>query len=394
MPKNGLKILILHASAGHGHASAARAVENALLAANPETKVSVHDALDFMPSFWGKFYRDIYFFLIKYTPWLWALLYNGHDFVVLSYLLYPLRRLFNFAVSRRLVDYVLAEKPDSVICTHFMPNEVVAYLKKTNQFHGQLVTVITDLMPHYFWLSRFVDYFVSGSAETTQDLLKRCINAERIIESGIPVDPVCERVDCATLKQKLQLDPARFTLLLTNGGAGIGAVEEMCAELVALSDQLQLVVVTGTNRALQEKLNLQFAGNMQIRICGFVDNMPEWIAASDLVIGKSGGLTVAETMAIGKPMILLRPVPGQEVHNARILTARGNAMLAHSTDQAIEQVSLLLDNPHLLQSLQSNAVQFGKPQSAHNLARFVLDTAPHHYTVQPMLNYTLNPRAA
>ena len=110
-------------------------------------------------------------------------------------------------MTQKLVKYILQEQPDAIICTHFMPTEVVDNQKSTHRYNGLLITVITDFMPHYFWLSPHVDYFIAGLPDTAAELQRRGIPQEKIIENGIPIDPSFRSTDNhRAAKEKMGLD--------------------------------------------------------------------------------------------------------------------------------------------------------------------------------------------
>src|SRR6185369_15806480 len=90
----------------------------------------------------------------------------------------------------------------------------------------------------------------------------------------------------------------------------------------------QTVVVAGRNVELRRQLAAEDRRH-PTHVLGFVTNMHEWMAASDLIVTKPGGLTSAEAMALGKPMFILNPIPGQEAANSDFLLERGAAVKAN-----------------------------------------------------------------
>jgi len=359
------KILILHASAGHGHEKAARALEQACLDVLPQAQVRLYDVLTLTEGIFGRGYKKTYLFLIRYLPWLWGFAYYLTDFPWVYFFLRPLRRWVNHWAARRLEERILEERPDVVIATHFLPVEVVGFLKKKKLCHARLITVITDYLAHSFWLDKEVTCYAVGSEETREDLKKRSVLLEKILVSGIPVEKkFAQAVPRALARAKLSLDAEGFTVLVTSGGAGVGTMELLAKNLLASRRPIQLLAVCGTNQKLAEHLQLFAEKKNRLHVFGFVDNIHELMAASDLVIGKGGGLTVTESLCVGKPMILFGSVPGQETRNAHSMARQGAARIANSSNDVLRFTTEMMDSPELLKEYANTALRLGHSQAA------------------------------
>jgi processive 1,2-diacylglycerol beta-glucosyltransferase len=370
------KILILHASAGHGHERAAQALEQACHEAFPQDQVKLYDALALTEGFFGRGYKKTYLFLIQHLPWLWGIAYYLTDVPFIYFLIRPARRCVNRCVARRLENLILQDQPDLVIATHFLAVEVVSRLKRKKLCHARLVTVITDYLAHSFWLARAVDLYAVGSEETKVDLKKRGVMAEKILVTGIPVEKkFSETISREAAGTKLGLNAEYFTVLITSGGAGVGALEGLVKNFLNLKKPAQLLVVCGTNKSLATRLETIARINPLLRVFGFVDNIHELMAASNFVIGKGGGLTVTESLSLGKPMILLGSVPGQETGNARSMARQGAARVARSISEVLRFATEWMDSQELLMESTRAALRLGRPKAASEIIRRVLE--PH-----------------
>jgi len=146
------RILILHASAGHGHTKAALALAQAVSLKDPEAEVQVIDALDYFPPWLKKIYVGLYLSLIQWAPQIWGLSYEISDKPLFQGPLRFLRRVFNARFASRLIKKILSDQPDFIFCTHFMPAEVLSNIKRTQSLSSVCVTVITDFLVHRFWV--------------------------------------------------------------------------------------------------------------------------------------------------------------------------------------------------------------------------------------------------
>ena len=368
------KVLILHASAGHGHEKAARAVEQACLDILPRAQVKCCDALTLTAGTFGKNYKGTYLFLIRYFPWLWGLAYYASDVPLLYFFIGPIRRLVNAFAAKRLAALILEEKPTVVIATHFLSVDVVSRLKQKRFCRARLVVVVTDFLAHSFWLAKEVDVYAVASEETKEDLLRRGVPPQKILVSGIPVEKkFTEAVSRAEARNKLMLGEDRFTALITSGGAGVGSLEPLVSKFLNTGKPVQLLVVCGTNQDLLRRMQPIAEKNKQLRIFAFVDNIQELMAASNLVIGKGGGLTVTESLCLGNPLVLFGSVPGQETRKARTLARIGAARVAHSLDGVVRLTTDLMDSPALLKECTSAALRLGRPKAAEQIVQAALE---------------------
>lgn len=366
------KVLILYASAGHGHEKAAKAVLEELQG-EPGVDARVADVLSLTPGFFGNGYKGFYIFMIKRIPRFWGFFYHLLDRPEVYAFVRPLRRLNNELFARGVHDFILREKPDVIVSTHFLPCEVTAYLKRKGH-KTRLVTAITDFLPHEFWLENGTDVYAVASETTREELLRRGVASSIVHVTGIPVSakfsgpPAKEEATRA-----LGLDPARFTVLMTGGGAGVGSVAHLVRRTLARVAAVQLIVVCGTNRPLFDELSKVAVEEPRLKAFAFVDNMHSLMEAADLVVGKGGGLTVSESLARGTPMILFEAVPGQETRNAFVVAREGAGLVAESLEDAVSKIALLESDRAKLDTLQKAARRVARPRAARAVAELALD---------------------
>jgi processive 1,2-diacylglycerol beta-glucosyltransferase len=367
------KILILHASAGHGHEKAARAVD-AECRASGESDVKLVDVLEVTSLGFGRRYRALYFFMIRKIPWLWGFLYAFTDLSWVYFFIKPLRRLNNHFFAKKLEALVESESPDIVISTHFLATEVVSYLKKTSRVKSRLITVITDYMPHAFWITAETDVYTVATPLAKKDMVRRRVPDTKVFVTGIPTEPKFSHPpirDAAA--RSLRLDPAVFTVLITSGGAGVGIASALVERLSIMEPPIQQLVVCGTNHALLAALCGKYSGRPWLHFYGFIDNIHELMAASDLVVGKGGGLTITESLCAGKPMVLFGAVPGQESRNVQQVVGYGAAANARSLKEVLEHVVSFRRDTQLYQRAVAAIEKIRRPNSAGEILRLALE---------------------
>lgn len=361
------KILILYASAGHGHKKAAEAVQEAARA-DASLDVNCVDILSLTRFGFGQRYRKLYLFMISSVPWLWGFFYYLADIPFVYFFLRPLRRLNNHFFALPLEKTMIDAKPDVVISTHFLSTETAGHLKKKGLIQSRLVTVVTDYLAHCFWLTPENDAYCAGSDETAEDLVRRGVAREKIRVTGIPIEPKFSmELSRDSLRRNMGLSPHAFTALLTSGGVGMAVLEPLLERLIIHEPPAQLLVVCGTNEAMRARLQTKYRGRPSLRLFGFVNNVHELMAASDIVVGKGGGLTITESLAMIKPMVLFGAVPGQETRNVRVVLKRKAAVLARSIADAAQCVRRFQKDSAFYQQTLQAIRSMRRPQAAKSV---------------------------
>lgn len=371
-----MKILLAHAYAGIGHKKAAEAIRD-VLAGFEEIELTTVDALDYTNKAFKFSYPRVYLFLINRAPLVWGFLYYLLDIKAVDIFLAPVRRLVHNLHAKRFVRLVLKENPDAIVCTHFLPAEIVSGLKRKGLFKGHLITVVTDFLAHSFWMARASDYFIGAIERTRQDLVRRGIKEERVKVLGIPCEPKFGvSQDRRQLIKKLGLDDGPFNLLIMGGGFGTGPVKKIVHAIYDIEARtrknLQVIVICGKNRRLFEELSRK-KSDPGLRLCafGYMNNIDEFMEVADCIITKSGGLTVSESLSKKLPMIIIQPIPGQETRNCRILTGYGTAVRANTVGQVIDHVKDFLSSPEKIIGMRTRINLLAYPDAAKAIAGFV-----------------------
>jgi len=366
------RVLILSASAGSGHVRAADALAKQF-AQEPGVEAVEHlDALDYTNKLFHNFYSKFYLQLVKSAPEVLGWAYKASDE---PWKTDTMRLRLDRLQSQRLVRFIRKFRPDIVICTHFMPTGIIAHLIEKGVISTHLSVVVTDLDMHAMWLSRtFHRYFVALE-ETKAHLMALGLPEERITVSGIPVDPVFgEPADRASLRQRLGLDPGRFTLLFSAGAFGVSPAEFVVTKLRQMRHRIQTLVVCGANTALRERVEALIGpDDPDFKVFGYSQEMHNLMKAADLYLGKPGGLTTAEALACGLPMAILGPIPGQEDRNSDHLLEDGVAIKCNELTTIAFKLDRLLDDPERLSEMRQRARQLGRPDAAAVIVRTLME---------------------
>jgi processive 1,2-diacylglycerol beta-glucosyltransferase len=368
-----VRVLIATVTAGGGHLQAAAALDEAWTTAYPSDEVKRVDLLDLVPKVQRKFYAEGYVKLIAHAPELYELFFNRTDNPKRLRELSTLRRRFAEHTNRKFVGLVNQFKPDVVLCTHFLPLEVLGSLKnrtpstraaeRSARHHPYVVCVVTDFEAHALWMEPGVDLYCVAAEETKARLVARKVNAESVVVTGIPIGGrFSQPIDAAVVRRRRGLRDDLPTVLVLGGGFGMGPVAEILESLDSIEREFQIVVVAGRNADLRRELAVQDRRH-PTHVLGFVTNMHEMMAVADLIVTKPGGLTTAEALALGKPLCILNPIPGQEAANSDFLLERGAAAKVNRVEVLPFRVGRLLGSPKL-KEMAACARALGRPDAA------------------------------
>lgn len=367
-----MKILIATVTCGAGHLQAAAALEEAWRLLRPRDTVLRLDVLDFTPKLYRKAYVEGYMQLVERAPELWGLIFNLTDRSARTRRLTRLRRLLARLPTEKFTRELKRFAPAAVLCTHYMPLEIMGRLKA--KARGAIapctVSVVTDFEAHALWLEPGVDLYCVAAEETKARLVARGAEAKNVLVTGIPIaQKFGQPVATPAVRKRLGLRDDLPTLLVLSGGFGMGPVTEILSELNKLETAVQILVVCGRNEELRRELAV-LDRRHPTHVLGFVSNMHELMAVADLVITKPGGLTSSEALAIGRPIFVLNPIPGQEAANSDFLLEHGAAAKANRVEDLPFRVEKLLGSRKLSQMAQA-AQSLGRPQAAMEICRAV-----------------------
>ena len=372
MPKK--KILLLSVSAGAGHMRAAEALR--AYAALPEYDVEARhlDVMDFVTATFRKIYTYFYIKLVNKAPTLWGYLYQVSNEADAGSTMEKLRRAVERLNTKPLLKAIAAFQPDAIICTHFMPAELLSRLLRKHTLSCPVWVQVTDFDLHRLWVQERMTGYFAANEEVAFRMRAQGIAADTIFVTGIPIMPAfAQALDRAACAREFGLDPQRTTILLMGGGAGLGSLDTIAERLLALDGNFQLIVLAGKNaQALAALQTLANKHPGRLLPQGFTNHVERLMACADLVITKPGGLTTSECLAMGLPMIVNAPIPGQEERNADFLLEQGVALKAFDSVTLEYRVLHLLEYPAKLREMRDKALALGRPHAARQVLAQVL----------------------
>lgn len=371
MVKEYTDILILSASYGGGHNQVARALTQELQKQATGIKITTIDFCDLLFPLINRISQFSYTQSIRHFPVGYALYYQATGNI--SPGSFWQRRLNRMGYSE-LILLVNRLEPRVIISTFPLPSGVLSQMKQAGVLDVPVVTVITDMCVHSQWVHPKTDLYLVGSHEVAIGLEKRVVSREKIAITGIPILPVFRQdVEVEKVKQEFGLDPEMKVILFMGGNDGIFGTNHFSFLLRDLPDNIQPVIITGSNQDLYEKLKSASYQKCRVRAFKYVENIAALMKVSDLLVTKAGGVTISEALAVGLPMIIFKPTPGHEEANARFL-AKYRAAFIVKRDLGLRKViNRMIIDEDLRQYFGRNCMKIATPDSAEKGARLILN---------------------
>ena len=353
---------------------AAEAIRAAALQSHPDVQVTHLDAMDHVTAAFKKLYTDFYIKLVNKAPTLWGYLYNHTNDAQPDSLIEQLRRKLERMNARALRQAIKDFQPDAIVCTHFLPAEMLSRLIRKGEVHCPVWVQVTDFDLHRLWVQDGMAGYFAANDEVAFRMRAQGIQASHIHVTGIPIMPAfghaLSREQCA---KEVGLNAQRTTLLLMGGGAGLGSLDAVAQGLLALDSEFQLIAMAGKNAQALAALHIlaqRYPGRLVAQ--GFTHQVERLMACADVVITKPGGLTSSECLAMGLPMIVNAPIPGQEERNADFLLEQGVALKAMDDVTLQYRVQYLLQNPAKLADMRDKARALGRSNAAQQVLKIML----------------------
>lgn len=352
-----LSVLIFSASFGAGHVRAAEAIIEALCDKEPNVKITHLDFGAFLSKTFNFMIKNTYIEVIKHTPKLWGKFYRCTSKIPPDSIF---QRFLNGLGKEEFVKFIQALQPDLVICTYPTVAGVLAQKRLKGILNVPLVTIVTDYAVHSQWIHPGVDHYIVGCEMVKKGLEARGINPKSIRVTGIPVSPKFElKLNRQRILKKLCLNPELPTVMVMGGAYGVlGGAKWICEVLSKTAIPVQSIVVCGHDEKLYKALDpiVEECKNPIVRF-GFVRNVEELMSAADMIITKAGGLTVSEALTKRLPLVIFKPIPGQEEENAKYLEGIGAGRTAKSEVDLEKIIYDLLEHPQDLERMRRSAAK-------------------------------------
>lgn len=367
------RVLFLSANMGTGHSSAAGAILRALQMQDSAVEGRIVNSFQYASQLMGRMVEDGYIQMLKSFPTLYGLLYERRDS---PSTVGGVRRWLNHLFAPNFVNLLESFRPHAVVCTHAFPFGVMSAIREKFGLDVPCIGVVTDFVVHPYWVYENMDTYTVAVPELAAQLVGRGVPQSQVHVTGIPIDPrFTERASSGVLRERLSVNSGLPVVLVMGGGLGMGPVGKILRSLKRIERPMHVVVLTGQNDKLKSRLEQELARlpglSAQVQVLGYVDNVHEYMQAADLLVTKPGGLTTAEALASALPMVIVHPLPGQEMRNTRWLLGKKVAVRVANERSLHRAIEDLLDAPDALRRMATVSGRLARPEAAFRIASLI-----------------------
>lgn len=371
-----MDIVVFSASFGGGHQSAAAAIKDYLAARYPD-EVTV-ETVDFFERFTPNL-NTLAKFAYQQSVQFFPHLYGTFFELTNRYPDSPVARELAQVGFEAAREFLAERRPHAVVATYPIAGSVAAEAKERMLAEGAgdrpipyCATVITDWGAHAQWMHPATDDYFVASRDMKEALASQGVGWDAVHATGIPIRPGFSHLPTKEAARARHGLEDRFTVLVMGGGSGWGLVRELAQATAELG--VHVVAIAGHSERVFSQLKEVARRYRRVRALGWTDSVPELMAAADVLLGKAGGITVAEAAAAGLPQVVVSPIPGQELYNVDFLVNWGAALAARDVEDARAKVDFLAHHPERIQEMARNAAGLGRPDATKNLCDRVVAT--------------------
>lgn len=364
------KVLLAYASVGAGHEQAAHALGEVFEQRGWETRYV--DFLDEVPAAMRFVMCDAYLQLVKILPEAYDLAFQHTVNQDLKEAEYTSLLLANVGY-RRLRGLALMEAPDAIVSTNLWPTLALSKVKQHRLQGTPLINCFTDYVLQTLYMARGVNWHVAANEQITATFQASHRRVRQPIYSfGIPIRPAFAvhraRQEARTM---LGIPQEAHLAVVTGGGRGLGHILEACDTLTSrpFGEPVTVIALCGNNADVQSQIGslaIARSATHTITTVGWTDQIPTYMQAADLLVSKAGGVTLAEAAAVGVPLVIFQPLPGQETVNVRFLIQHDAAYAADDADQLLRAADELMFTQRG-QEMSGNLRRLGRPNATHDI---------------------------
>ncbi len=332
----GRHLLLLSGPMGTGHTQASLALAKYAAERYPEMKVTHINVVELMTPGLRIFFTDFYHFMLRHLSLIWVYMYRSSNVPPVHKPLFrKVMAIWRRTFEKRLLQRITEHNPDFIICTHFLPAEVISKAKREGRMNYHTSSVVTDFSLHWVYIQPEIDLFFVANHDMSLIMHLRGIEREKIYITGCPIFPDFSRSYSDEAKKRLRDEfglPQKANLVMVMmGGENIGRIATISRTLLDHFPGISVLAMTGKDHKLYqriEKMKAKYPG--RVFPVTFTPRVSDYMAISYLVVSKPGGITISECLAMQKPVIIMDPIPGHEEKNAVYLATHGLAAFSES----------------------------------------------------------------
>jgi len=348
------RVLVVSAEMGEGHNAAARALIEAMSRLWPGCRFQQTDVIELRGRRFAHACRSAYRYQLKHAPWLYQFLYDAvseHPWFARVG-----KRVTGSFLGRRLRPVIKHFDPDVIVSTYPLGSAALHWLRRARHLEQPTVSFVTDFDANPFWLYSAVDlHCVAHDALVAE---ARAAVRGPVQVSAPAVGRRFHPADGREARRIVGLRDEAFIVLVTGGAWGVGSLEEAVQTLVQEVSGVQVVAVCGRSEEVRARMDALALPRSRLVTFGFVENMPQLMAASDVVLTNGAGATVMEALASGRPVVAFDPLAGHGRAAAARMQQLGLTVVCSRPEDLAVTIGDMASGGRLLERLQAAGADF------------------------------------
>lgn len=363
-----LKILTLSASYGEGHNQVSRALQNCFQSKGIKN-VKIVDLFGVAHPVINAITRYTYLKSFYIAPFIYGWLYHSSKQMGPNTIF---SKMLNSFGLKKLEEIILTEQPDAVINT--FPHPAISEFRKKTGIYIPTFTVITDFTLHHRWIQPEIDKYYVATGDLKNEMVHSGIPPGKIKISGIPLrETFTCSPDIDGLHQKYGLNPGKRTILVMSGAyGGLHKIRQICKSILMIPGS-EIAVVCGKDKFMERMLKNSFHDCKSVHIFGFVEDIHELMKIACCIVTKAGGITLSEAVAVQLPIVIFRPVPGQERDNALYFAGKKAAFVINQTRELPGPISDILSSEHCFFQMKASVKSLQKHRATETVVDDILN---------------------
>lgn len=355
-----MKILIISCPTGNGHNSTAKRLKEKFLQEKPDTQIEIVDMYKaYAPKITAWAMETGYFMACNHIVGIYNHFFKKSEKNTYENRYKTKANKETYSMLNGLMKKIYDFKPDLIICTYVFTAVAVNNLKRVYDIPAKVACMTLDygVSPYWECTSDYLDYMFLTNEEMIEPFKKRGFTDEQLHIAGVPIsDQFTNLMDKQQARKLLGLKEDLFTVIIMKSGFFQISEKNIVKNLSKVKKPIQVIIVNGKSEKSRKKIDKILKHTKMphnILNIGFTNQIPEYFAASDIVLGKAGGLTVTETITAGLPALIVNKLPQQEIYNKEYCIKHKCALAADKNTIA-DKINYLLDNPDKYQELREN----------------------------------------
>ena len=381
------KVLIFTLPTGNGHNQVAKSLSTML--SNSETQVKIVNPFDESSTFIKTVIHSGYLFTASRAPFIYSKLYKYSNKKTVPA---PIAELYQRKLLKLLQIQILSEKPDMVISVHPLINQPLSKIKENLSF--PLISFITDYRCHKFYIAENIDFYITGSRDTSQDIIDAGVDQTRVFSYGIPVSETFLSKNRSS-NRIFNKNDMPLRILIMGGSLGMGLSKKKTLKIIRSLNNCNYTIICGKNKKLFDELRelINSFKLKNVKIVGFTEEVPLFMHNADVLISKPGGITLTEAVLSRVPIIVPYAIPGQEEENALFIEKNKIGKIAPSTKEIIRLLKYYHKNRDALSFLRNNCHDLSRDYSLEK-TKELLNTILDEQKIKQQNQFSLTDSAA